>query len=316
MKVDFEIGDALQKLERARIVEVADGRYRAIPIEAAQERLDTLWDRYATRGGAAARPARRTGRDDSEPPPAVSRQAAPEGGQRVALDLADPLTGQPHRRADLLERRRHRPSSPNRSFSTVASRSPSRSSAPRAARRSSAAATPASGVAPPAVRREAAQVHVVAPDPPGREHLVGLVDRPGLLRRQPEAAGHLLLLRLAAEFLAQLGLDPPPLVQPHPHVLRQPEDVPGLVQGDADRLLDPVHGVGAEPRPRVRVVALDRPHQAQVSLGDQVFERQPLAGVLAGDADHQPEVGAGEVVAGLDVAAGDPAGQVAPRSPR
>jgi hypothetical protein len=45
--VDFEILDALQKLERAKIVEVADGRYRAFPIGAALERLDTLWERYA-----------------------------------------------------------------------------------------------------------------------------------------------------------------------------------------------------------------------------------------------------------------------------
>jgi hypothetical protein len=48
--VDFETGDALQKLERARIVEVADGRYRAFPIEAAQERLNLLWEQYATEG--------------------------------------------------------------------------------------------------------------------------------------------------------------------------------------------------------------------------------------------------------------------------
>jgi hypothetical protein len=46
-KIDFEIEDALQKLERARIVEVADGRYRAFPIEAALERLESIWERYA-----------------------------------------------------------------------------------------------------------------------------------------------------------------------------------------------------------------------------------------------------------------------------
>ncbi len=46
LAVDFEIEDALQKLERAKIVEVADGRYRALPIEAALERLDVVWERY------------------------------------------------------------------------------------------------------------------------------------------------------------------------------------------------------------------------------------------------------------------------------
>jgi hypothetical protein len=47
MTVDFEISDALRKLEAAGIVEVADGRYRAVPLEVAQERLDQLWERYA-----------------------------------------------------------------------------------------------------------------------------------------------------------------------------------------------------------------------------------------------------------------------------
>jgi hypothetical protein len=46
MEVDFEIGDALKKLETARIVTVADGRYRAVPIAAAQAQLDRLWQGY------------------------------------------------------------------------------------------------------------------------------------------------------------------------------------------------------------------------------------------------------------------------------
>jgi hypothetical protein len=50
MEVDFEIGDAVRKLERAGIVEVSGDRYRAVPIEAAQEKLDTLWERYSKEG--------------------------------------------------------------------------------------------------------------------------------------------------------------------------------------------------------------------------------------------------------------------------
>ncbi|MDB5311465.1 MAG: hypothetical protein JWO38_5667 [Gemmataceae bacterium] len=50
MELDFEIGDALQKLERAGIVGVSEGRYRAFPLDAAQDRLDTLWERYAKDG--------------------------------------------------------------------------------------------------------------------------------------------------------------------------------------------------------------------------------------------------------------------------
>ncbi|QJW99781.1 DUF3754 domain-containing protein [Frigoriglobus tundricola] len=47
MEIDFEIADALQKLERGGIVEQISDRYRAVPIEQAQERLDALWDRHA-----------------------------------------------------------------------------------------------------------------------------------------------------------------------------------------------------------------------------------------------------------------------------
>jgi len=50
LELDFEVGDALHKLERAGIVEASDGRYRAVPIEPAQERLDLLWERYIKEG--------------------------------------------------------------------------------------------------------------------------------------------------------------------------------------------------------------------------------------------------------------------------
>ena len=48
--LDFEIADALQKLEKAGLVEAAEGRFRALPIEQAQERLDTLWERQTREG--------------------------------------------------------------------------------------------------------------------------------------------------------------------------------------------------------------------------------------------------------------------------
>jgi hypothetical protein len=49
MEVDFEIADALAKLERAGIVEKTGDRYRAVPLEAAQDTLDQLWQQYPTR---------------------------------------------------------------------------------------------------------------------------------------------------------------------------------------------------------------------------------------------------------------------------
>ncbi len=45
--IDFEIDDAIDKLEKLRIVEkLPDGKYRAQPIERALEMLDWTWDNY------------------------------------------------------------------------------------------------------------------------------------------------------------------------------------------------------------------------------------------------------------------------------
>jgi hypothetical protein len=46
LKVDFEIGDAMEKLEKARLVEKRGDRYVAIPITKGLEVLDWAWDNY------------------------------------------------------------------------------------------------------------------------------------------------------------------------------------------------------------------------------------------------------------------------------
>ncbi len=46
LKVDFEIGDALAKLERLRIVERDANFFRAVPLDKALEILDEKWDTY------------------------------------------------------------------------------------------------------------------------------------------------------------------------------------------------------------------------------------------------------------------------------
>lgn len=53
LEVDFEIEDALRKLEAGGIVEKIGDRYRAVPLETAQERLDQLWQSYPTRTAPA-----------------------------------------------------------------------------------------------------------------------------------------------------------------------------------------------------------------------------------------------------------------------
>lgn len=46
LKVDFEIEDALAKLERLGVVEKTEDRYRAVPLARALEALDSAWDNY------------------------------------------------------------------------------------------------------------------------------------------------------------------------------------------------------------------------------------------------------------------------------
>ncbi len=46
LKVDFEIGDALAKLERLQLVTKRGDRYAAVPIDKALEALDYAWDNY------------------------------------------------------------------------------------------------------------------------------------------------------------------------------------------------------------------------------------------------------------------------------
>ena len=54
LKVDFEIGDALEKLERLRLVVKSGDRFRAVPLEKALEVLDDKWDNYFQYGNAPA----------------------------------------------------------------------------------------------------------------------------------------------------------------------------------------------------------------------------------------------------------------------
>jgi len=48
--IDFEIGDALRKLEAAGIMDTLGDRYRAVPLDQAQDRLDHHWEQYARAG--------------------------------------------------------------------------------------------------------------------------------------------------------------------------------------------------------------------------------------------------------------------------
>ncbi len=55
-EVNFEIIDALTKLIRGGLVEKRDDRYKAIPIDAAQAKLNAIWEGYARTGPPQALP--------------------------------------------------------------------------------------------------------------------------------------------------------------------------------------------------------------------------------------------------------------------
>lgn len=60
LKVDFEIGDALEKLDRLGLVDKTGDRYRAKPLREAQEKLDYLWDNYFQYNNAPSASAAKT----------------------------------------------------------------------------------------------------------------------------------------------------------------------------------------------------------------------------------------------------------------
>ena len=44
--IDFEIGDAVDKLKRLELIEVDAGHLRCVPLSKAKQQLDTIWDNF------------------------------------------------------------------------------------------------------------------------------------------------------------------------------------------------------------------------------------------------------------------------------
>ncbi len=76
---------------------------------------------------------------------------------------------------------------------------------------------------------------------------------------------------------------------------------PGAQDVFLDRGPDPPHGVGGEAEAPVRVEPLDRLHQADVALGDDLVDRQAVAAVAHGDLGHQAQMAGDQPVRRLDV---------------
>ena len=76
---------------------------------------------------------------------------------------------------------------------------------------------------------------------------------------------------------------------------------PGVQDVFLDGGADPPHGVGGEPEAAVGVEALDRLHQADIALGDDLVHRQAVAAVAHGDLGHQAQMAGHQLVGRLDV---------------
>ena len=82
-----------------------------------------------------------------------------------------------------------------------------------------------------------------------------------------------------------------------PHVARHPDRAAVVGDGSPDGLADPPRGVGRELEALGVVELLDRPHQAEVALLDEVEHGQAARLVLAGHRHDEPEVGLDEAAA-------------------
>src|SRR6266702_8682562 len=128
----------------------------------------------------------------------------------------------------------------------------------------------------------------------------GRLERDGLLRdledladlveRQLHLERDLLRRRLATQVLHQVAARPDELVDGLDHVDRD-ADGPGLVgDGARDGLPDPPGGVRRELVAALVLELVDRLHEADVALLDEVQELQAAVGVLLRDRHHQAQV--------------------------
>src|SRR6202035_1565326 len=132
-----------------------------------------------------------------------------------------------------------------------------------------------------------------------RDRLLGdLHDLPHLRSRQVHALADLLGGGLAAQLLHQRAAGAGELVDGLDHVHRDADGARLVGDGAGDGLPDPPGRVGRELVAAPVLELLDRLHEADVALLDEVEELQPAVGVLLGDRYHQPEVGDDELLLG------------------
>src|SRR5579871_97725 len=117
-----------------------------------------------------------------------------------------------------------------------------------------------------------------------------LEDAPDLLRRELHPRRDLLRGRLAPDLLHQRARDPNELVDGLDHVDGDANRPRLIRDGARDRLPDPPGGVRRELVPPLVLELVDRAHEPDVSLLDEVEELEPAMDVALGDRDDQAEV--------------------------
>src|SRR5262245_19057370 len=119
-----------------------------------------------------------------------------------------------------------------------------------------------------------------------------------LVARHAHLRADLLGCRLAPQILHEHARDPQQLVERLHHVHGN-ADGPRLIgDGARDRLADPPGGIRRELVTALVLEFLDRAHEADVSLLDQVQELQPAMQIALGDRHHQAQVGLDQLLLG------------------
>src|SRR6266542_10058 len=119
-----------------------------------------------------------------------------------------------------------------------------------------------------------------------------------LVDRGVEGLGQLLAARFPTHLLRELEPRAVQLAQAVVDVHRQADRARTIGDRARDPLTDPPRRVGGELEAAPPVEQLDRAHQPDVPLLDEVEQREPLALVLPGHGDHQTQVGHDEPLAG------------------
>ena len=109
----------------------------------------------------------------------------------------------------------------------------------------------------------------------------------------------LFIIRVAAQVLHHLALHAHQTRDRFKEMYRYANRTCLLSDIAADRLADPPGGVCAKLETARRVKFIDRPQQPQITLLDQIEERNTPAQITLGNADHQTQIGADQGLAGF-----------------